>query len=220
MVFPKCLLLYLAFQCFQLSPLGLKKTLRSFKDLQVVILTVFCHLDASLQTLKPTEHNSTSATSEGARSSQLLQKAPPGPCQSSFTPIGLTHSSVSFPFFWFRHWKSASLAATTLFISFKISSCLILCCSKSSASAWSNLQQNIYPPGPSGLACMNLEPLSVSSPGSTHLGCPSSTHLSCCSAFTRLSAVSWALFSKASASDSVCNKFLLASVNFSTAFFV
>lgn len=53
-VVSRYLLSYLAFQYFQLSSLGLKESLRFFKDLKVVILIEFCCLDVSLQTLKPT----------------------------------------------------------------------------------------------------------------------------------------------------------------------
>lgn len=60
---------------------------------------------------------------------------------------GRTYSSVSFSFFLFKHWKSESFAATTLFISFKISSCSVLCCSKSCVSACNNLKHiALFPP--------------------------------------------------------------------------
>jgi hypothetical protein len=60
-VVSRYLLSYLAFQCFQLSSLGLKESLRLSKDLKVVILTVLRCLDVSLQTLKPTWQGRTSA---------------------------------------------------------------------------------------------------------------------------------------------------------------
>lgn len=134
----------------------------------MAILIAFCYLDVSLQTLKPTKQGSTLAASKGAWHPQLLWPPPPswGPSEA------FTHSSVSFSFFSFRHWKSASLAATTLFISFKISSCLILCCSKSSASAWSSLQRDIYPLGSSGLAHINHITLCTSALSGTGVNPP------------------------------------------------
>lgn len=53
--------MYLASQCFQLCSLGLKESLRIFKDLQMVILIVFSCLDVSLKTLQTTKQGSTSA---------------------------------------------------------------------------------------------------------------------------------------------------------------
>lgn len=129
------LLPYLAFQIFQLSFLGLQEGLRLFKDLQVLILIVPCSLNVLLEFLQPTNTSSTRPDLKwGWTPRAVFHHEPLKP------DTGCTYSPVSTSFFLFRLWKSESFAATTLFISFKISSCSILCCSKSFVSAWSNLK--------------------------------------------------------------------------------
>lgn len=134
--FSRRLLPYLAFQLLQLCSLGLQKALGLFKDLQVVILIAFRSLNVFLQFLQPTKH---------AVLEQIQRETQPQEPFSSTSPSKpyrgrSTYSSVSFSFFLFRQWKSEFFVAITLFISFKISSCSILCCSNSVVSAWSNLK--------------------------------------------------------------------------------
>ena len=140
---------YLAPQLVQLRSLGLQEGLRLSQDLQVVILRARCRLDVFLQLLQPTSTSSTRANRQGDR-------APGAPAQHKPTKPGRgrTYSSVSFSFFVFKHWKSESFAATTLFISFKISSCSVLCCSKSFVSACNNLKHiALFPPDSLDLTC-------------------------------------------------------------------
>lgn len=147
--FPTWPLTYLALQLVQLRSLGLQEGLRLFQDLQVMILSAFCCLDVFLQLLQPTNASRTRANRQGDRAPRASSSASP-----TKPGRGHTYSSVSLSFFLFKHWKSESLATTTLLISFKISSCSILRCSKPLVSACNNLRHiALFPPDSSDLTC-------------------------------------------------------------------
>lgn len=113
-----------------------------------MILIAFCGLDDFLQFLQPTKHKIIEQIQMETDPQSVYQHKLLKPHRGRST-----YSSVSFSFFLFRHWKSESFAATTLFISSKIPSCSILCCSKSFVSAWINLKHQFIPPRPLDLTC-------------------------------------------------------------------